>query len=190
MLARYVQKGDAIDYRPTEAVAAGDVVIIADLIGIARLDIEANTLGSLAVVGVFDVVRCCESGRRDSFRLDGLLGRGSEEGDHGQRIEPLPRQGHCGCGGGRRYGSCASQRPVQPRDDLLLLNAPYSLATTFAAGDPIMDLTDNSGGTPSDTIPVLACESGCDCKHAVASLTKKTNTILAALRAVGIIASE
>ena len=86
MLARYVQKGDAIDYRPAEAVAAGDVVIIADLIGIAR--------------------------------LDGLLGRGSEEGDHGQRIEPLPRQGHCGCGGGRRYGSCASQRPVQPRDDL------------------------------------------------------------------------
>ena len=76
MLARYVQKGDAIDYRPTEAVAAGDVVIIADLIGIARLDIEAGTLGSLAVVGVFDVV--------------------SEEGDHGQRIEPLPRQGHCG----------------------------------------------------------------------------------------------
>ena len=41
MLARYVQKGDAIDYRPAEAVAAGDVVIIADLIGIARLDIEA-----------------------------------------------------------------------------------------------------------------------------------------------------
>ena len=57
MLARYVQKGDAIDYRPTEAVAAGDVVIIADLIGIARLDIEAGTLGSLAVVGVFDVVK-------------------------------------------------------------------------------------------------------------------------------------
>ena len=57
MLARYVQKGDAIDFRPTEAVAAGDVVIIADLIGIARLDIEANTLGSLAVVGVFDVVK-------------------------------------------------------------------------------------------------------------------------------------
>ena len=28
------------------------------------------------------------------------------------------------------------------------------------------------------------------CKHAIASLTKKTNTILAALRAVGIIASE
>ena len=47
MLARYVQKGDSIDYRPTTAVAAGDIIVIADLIGIARLDIEANTLGSL-----------------------------------------------------------------------------------------------------------------------------------------------
>ena len=55
MLARYVQKGDSIDYRPDTAVAAGDVIVIADLIGIARLDIEAHTLGSLAVVGVFDV---------------------------------------------------------------------------------------------------------------------------------------
>ena len=53
MIARYVQKGEAIDYRPSEAVAAGDVV--GNLVGIARLDIAANTLGSLAVVGVFDV---------------------------------------------------------------------------------------------------------------------------------------
>ena len=57
MLARYVQKGDSIDYRPTTAVAAGSVIVIADLVGIARLDIEANTLGSLAVVGVFDIVK-------------------------------------------------------------------------------------------------------------------------------------
>lgn len=54
MIARYVQKGEAIDYRPSEAVAAGDVVVQGTLIGIARLDIAANTLGSLAVVGVFD----------------------------------------------------------------------------------------------------------------------------------------
>ena len=39
MLARYVQKGDSIDYRPETAVAAGDVIVIADLIGIARLEI-------------------------------------------------------------------------------------------------------------------------------------------------------
>ena len=54
MIARFVQDGKAIDYRPSEAIAAGDVIVLGDLIGIARLDIAANTLGSLAVVGVFD----------------------------------------------------------------------------------------------------------------------------------------
>ena len=54
-MTRYVQKGDAVDYRPTEAVTAGDVIVQGSLIGVARLDIEAGTLGSLAVVGVFDV---------------------------------------------------------------------------------------------------------------------------------------
>ena len=180
MLARYVQKGDAIDYRPTEAVAAGDVVIIADLIGIARLDIdiiadligiarldiEANTLGSLAVVGVFDVVKA-----------EGAIPSGSTVyWDAGAKKATTVS------GSNHYLGKAIAAAEAA--------DAPYSLATTFAAGDPITDLTDNSGGTPSDTIPVLACESGCDCKHAIASLTKKTNTILAALRAVGIIASE
>ena len=55
MLARFVQKGESIDYRPDTPVAAGDVVVQDNLVGIARLDIPAGTLGSLAVVGVFDV---------------------------------------------------------------------------------------------------------------------------------------
>ncbi len=174
MLARYVQKGDAIDYRPAEAVAAGDVVIIADLIGIARLDIEANTLGSLAVVGVFDVVKA-----------DGAIPSGSTVyWDAGAKKATTVS------GSNHYLGKAIAAAEAADDTVRVLLNAPYSLATTFVAGDPITDLTDNSGGTPSDTIPVLSCESGCDCKHAVASLTKKTNTILAALRAVGIIASE
>lgn len=53
-MTRYVQKGEAVDYRPTENVAAGDVIVQGSLVGVARLDIEAGTLGSLAVVGVFD----------------------------------------------------------------------------------------------------------------------------------------
>ncbi len=55
MIACFKQEGKSIDYRPSEAVAAGDVVVQGNLVGIARLDIAANTLGSLAVVGVFDV---------------------------------------------------------------------------------------------------------------------------------------
>ena len=57
MIARYVQKGESIDYRPSEAVAAGDVIVLNNLVGVARLDIAADTLGSLAVVGMFDVAK-------------------------------------------------------------------------------------------------------------------------------------
>ncbi len=57
MYARYVQKGEAIDHMPDTAVAAGDVVVVGNLIGIARLDIPAGVLGALAVVGVYDVAK-------------------------------------------------------------------------------------------------------------------------------------
>ena len=53
--AEYVQNGDYLDYTPGSAVSAGDVVVQGDLIGIAKGDIAADTLGALAVTGVFDV---------------------------------------------------------------------------------------------------------------------------------------
>ena len=150
------------------------MVIIADLIGIARLDIEANTLGSLAVVGVFDVVKA-----------DGAIPSGATVyWDAGAKKATTVS------GSNHYLGKAIAAAEAAEDKGRVLPNDPASPAKTRAAGDPQPGLTDNSGGTPSDTIPVLACESGCDCKHAVASLTKKTNTILAALRAVGIIASE
>ncbi|MCC5830147.1 MAG: DUF2190 family protein [Phycisphaeraceae bacterium] len=55
-LATFVHDGDAIDYTPTSgSVAAGDVVVLGDLIGIAKQPIADGALGALAVVGVFDV---------------------------------------------------------------------------------------------------------------------------------------
>lgn len=53
-MATFVHDGDAIDYTPSSAVAAGDVVVIGELIGVAKHPIAANTRGALAVVGVFD----------------------------------------------------------------------------------------------------------------------------------------
>lgn len=47
-------EGDAIDYTPAANVAAGDVVVQGDLVGVARMDIAAGVLGALAVFGVFD----------------------------------------------------------------------------------------------------------------------------------------
>lgn len=55
--AVFVQDGFSIDYMPTTDVAAGDVVVQGDLVGIATQDIPANTLGALKVEGVFDIVK-------------------------------------------------------------------------------------------------------------------------------------
>ena len=54
-VARFIQEGATIDYTPGSAVAAGDVVVLGDLIGIAKRPIDANAIGSLSVEGVFDV---------------------------------------------------------------------------------------------------------------------------------------
>ncbi|HNO80629.1 MAG TPA: DUF2190 family protein [Phycisphaerae bacterium] len=53
--ATYVQHGDAIDYTPGADVAAGDVIVQGELIGIAKTAIAANLIGAIAVSGVFDV---------------------------------------------------------------------------------------------------------------------------------------
>ena len=60
--ATFVHDGNSIDYTPSAEVAAGDVVVQEDLIGIARTPIAANALGSLAVAGVFDVPKATGSG--------------------------------------------------------------------------------------------------------------------------------
>jgi predicted RecA/RadA family phage recombinase len=52
--ARFIHDGHSIDYTPGSDVSAGDVIVQGDLVGIAKLDIAANALGALAVVGVFD----------------------------------------------------------------------------------------------------------------------------------------
>lgn len=58
MEARFVQRGDSVDYTPPEGdVQAGQVVIEGELLGIAKLDIKAGQRGALAVTGVFEVVK-------------------------------------------------------------------------------------------------------------------------------------
>ncbi|MCE5280331.1 MAG: DUF2190 family protein [Planctomycetaceae bacterium] len=55
--ATFVQDGNSVDYTPGSAVAAGDVIVQGTLVGIARTPIAASILGSLAVRGIFDVVK-------------------------------------------------------------------------------------------------------------------------------------
>ncbi len=62
MNAKYVQTGDAVDYTPAADVKAGDVVILNDLTGVAKLDIKAGKLGALAVTGVFEFPKATGAG--------------------------------------------------------------------------------------------------------------------------------
>jgi len=52
--ATFQHHGAAIDHTPGADVAAGDVVVQGELVGVAKLDIKAGRLGALAVEGVFD----------------------------------------------------------------------------------------------------------------------------------------
>jgi len=60
--AVFRHEGNSIDYTPAADVAAGDVVVIGELVGVAKLDIKANTLGALAVTGVFDFAKATGGG--------------------------------------------------------------------------------------------------------------------------------
>lgn len=53
MKATYWQRGETLDYTPTEAVRNGAVVDLKTRIGVAGTDIPANEQGQIHVVGVF-----------------------------------------------------------------------------------------------------------------------------------------
>lgn len=53
--------GEYVDYTPGSAVTAGDVVVQADLVGVADEDIAANRKGALRVRGVVDFPKATDS---------------------------------------------------------------------------------------------------------------------------------
>lgn len=55
--ATFVQLGLSLDYTPVGALVAGQVVTHSDLVGVAALPIAAGVGGSIAVDGVFDIVK-------------------------------------------------------------------------------------------------------------------------------------
>jgi len=83
--AAFVQNGAAIDYTPDADVTAGDVVIQGDLVGVAKSDIAAGSLGSLAVEGVFDFPKATGAGTAITAGAkvywDDVDQQASEEGD-------------------------------------------------------------------------------------------------------------
>ena len=60
---RFIQEGLAVDYTPGADVAAGDVVVQGNVVGIAKnpIDYDASETGSLTLSGVFEVVKAEEA---------------------------------------------------------------------------------------------------------------------------------
>jgi predicted RecA/RadA family phage recombinase len=54
--------GNQIDYTPTADVAAGEVVVVGELIGVAERPIAANTAGTLTIAGVRDFAKPTTAG--------------------------------------------------------------------------------------------------------------------------------
>lgn len=54
-MASYVQGDCLLDYTPSAAVAAGDVVVLNDLVTVAPVAIAANKLGAVSVEGVWEM---------------------------------------------------------------------------------------------------------------------------------------
>ncbi len=57
MQARFIHDGKSIDFFPATDIPAGSVVVIGDLVGVAKLDIVAGHLGAIHVTGVYEIAK-------------------------------------------------------------------------------------------------------------------------------------
>ena len=173
MYATYVQKGETIDFRPETPVAAGDIFFIGGIAAIAKLDIPAYNLGALSITGVFDIAKNGSSfeigndvywddtaHKATSTENANLLGKAVDSADSGDNTVRVllncAKATFSGGGGGSQITPASA----------------------------IPNLTDNSGGTVSNTIPQL---TDLGTRDAVAALAAKLNAVLGALRNTGII---
>ena len=178
MTAIFVHDGLAIDYTPTVNVAAGEIVALGNLVGIARVDIPANTLGALAVVGVFDVSKGASAfAAGDAVYFDSATKTAVSEGDLylGRAVR----------------AATEAETVVRVR---LEQRGTSAAAATGGTGlvmqSYIASLTNNTGGIESNTIAApSATYSSTELANALATLSRKMNEIINALRGAGVISN-
>lgn len=164
MIARYVQKGEAIDYRPSENVSAGTIVPFAGFVGITRLDIRAGELGALAVSGVFETPKADEAiDVGDPVYWD-------------EANEVATKQKTDIYLGTAVYNAQASAEFV------------YFLLNSGAKGGSAGGSGSGTGSAAIADLGTLTSDSGC--AESMTTLREKINAILEALRSAGIIAAS
>ncbi|MFA6717403.1 MAG: DUF2190 family protein [Victivallaceae bacterium] len=202
MLAKYIQRGHSIDYTPEADVAAGDVVIIGDLVGIAKLDIKAGTLGALALVGVFDIPKA--TGENTAIAAGAIMFWDAENS-----------QVTTTAGDNKYLGKIITASTNDDTHARVIINVSRDvpISAADAITDPAAtaeDIDDQSGGTASSTHQLAAVgdTSSADqsstingnfatvgaeynaLKDDVEANNGKIDSILAALRTLGLIATE
>ena len=162
MTARYVQKGENIDFRPADNVKAGTIFPFNGFVGITRLDIRAGDLGALAVSGVFESPKADEAiDVGDPVYWD-------------EANEVATKQKTDIYLGTAVYNAQASTEFVY-----YLLNASASAGAAAGSGSASAAIAD---------LGTLTSDSGCS--ESMAVLKEKINAILEALRSAGIIAAS
>jgi len=170
MIAQFVQDGRSIDYTPGTAVDAGDVVVVGNIIGIAKLDIAADALGALAVDGVHRAAA------------------DTNEWTFGQSIYwDADTKTFTSVQTAVFAGTAVAAKLADADTGLVAINV----------GDPDLlqveteteELTDNSGGTASETIAAIgATYDQAEVRNAVASLAAQVNLLRAELLEAGLLA--
>jgi predicted RecA/RadA family phage recombinase len=61
-VATAISIGNRVNYTPSSAVSLGAVVVVGQLVGVADRPIPANTLGALAVSGIFGMPKATGTG--------------------------------------------------------------------------------------------------------------------------------
>ena len=77
--ATFRQHGASIDHTPVADVAAGDVIVQGELVGVARVPIAAGALGALAVEGVFDFPKATGGGTALTTGTDAHWDAGAQQ---------------------------------------------------------------------------------------------------------------
>ena len=162
MTARYIQKGESIDFRPETDVKTGTIFPFKGFVGITRLDIRAGELGALAVSGVFESPKADEAiDVGDAVYWDAAN-------------EVATKTATDIYLGTAVYNAQASSEFVY-----YLLNASASAGAAAGSGSTSAAIAD---------LGTLTSDSGCS--ESMGILKEKINAILEALRSAGIIAAS
>lgn len=97
-MAKYVQRGETIDFKNTGSlIFAGDVVALTDRIGVAATEINPGAVGSLNVIGVYDMPATSGEdytvGQKVYFKDGKIQAASADAVEAGWVVEPKPTTG-------------------------------------------------------------------------------------------------